>query len=458
MVGASVHSQLQRYVGMDLLQDRIDSDGKVSNRIENDLRKLADDVLVTPDMLRSELKWLVTHEAKNGYQFGYVLSQLDTERRAWPDIRDAYFAAGNDVTDYFVGGYLRALFEREPIVWEKIISEIADEGRKLEYLPGLIWRSGMSDHIAELILRLARASKIPPESFRIFSMGRTSAPLSDAVFEEWLDFLVSVGSFSASSTALNLASMSLLGGGTLTAAQLKKVLTQPALFARADRTFDVMLSHYWLQLSHALIKLDPSGERIVLRNLIDDMGKAGAISASLGPEGDRYLDELVSRNPVETWRMVSEYIKPPMDTRGFVITRWLRGDTGFTGRNPGPVRHIPRDEVWSWIEADPEARAAYVANMAPKDFTVEAWRESLIREILCRFGDSGKVQSAVFANFFTGSWSGPASSHYATEKEILAQLKSLETDPNALRWLNDAIAATENNLAAAKIEEEARGY
>src|SRR5664279_2309211 len=93
-------------------------------------------------------------------------------------------------------------------------------------------------------------------------------------------------------------------------------------------------------------------------------------------EGDRYLDELVSRNPVEAWRIVSEYIKPPMDTRGFVITRWLRGDTGFNGRNPGPMRHIPREEVWSWIEADPEARASYVANMAPKEFTVEAWKDS----------------------------------------------------------------------------------
>ena len=78
--------------------------------------------------------------------------------------------------------------------------------------------------------------------------------------------------------------------------------------------------------------------------------------------------------------------------------------------------------------------------------------------ILCKFGDSEKVQSAVFANFFTGGWRGPASSHYATEKEILAQLKSAETDPNALRWLNNAIDAVEKNLEAAKIEEEARDY
>jgi hypothetical protein len=100
-------------------------------------------------------------------------------------------------------------------------------------------------------------------------------------------------------------------------------------------------------------------------------------------------------NPMETWRMVSEYIKTPMDTRGFVITRWLRGDISFSGRNPGPMRHIPREEIWSWIEADPEARAIYVATMVPKDFTAEAWKDSLIREILCRFGDSKKVQSAV---------------------------------------------------------------
>jgi hypothetical protein len=96
--------------------------------------------------------------------------------------------------------------------------------------------------------------------------------------------------------------------------------------------------------------------------------------------------------------------------------------------------------------------------MAPKDFTVEAWKDSLIRDILCRFGDSENVQSAVFANFFTGGWSGPASSHYAAEKQVLVQLKSIETDPNALRWLNNAIDSTEERLEAAKIEEEMRGY
>jgi hypothetical protein len=458
MVGTSFHSRLQRYAGMDLLQDHFDSVGEESSRTDKDIRKLANEALVAPEKLHAELKWLVTHEAKNGYRFGYAVGQLDAKRRAWPDIRDAYFAAGDQASDYFVGGYLRAIFEREPTIWEKMITEIADKGRNPEYLPGLIWRSGMTDNMAELILRSAKAGKIPPESLGIFSTGRASAPLSDTMFADWLDFLVSVGSFSASSTALNLASMSLLGGRTLTAGQLKKVLTQPGLFEREGSRSDAMLSHHWMQLARALIQLDPGAEAIVLRTLLDNIGNSGAITASLGREDEQYLDELVSRNPVEAWRIVSEYVKPPMDIRGFAITRWLRGDTGFSERNPGPMRHIPREEVWSWIEADPEARAAYVANMAPKDFTAEAWKDSLIREVLCRFGDSKKVQSAVFANFFTGGWTGPTSSHYASEKEVLKQLRSVETDPNALRWLNTAIDAAQKEVEAAKIEEEARGY
>jgi hypothetical protein len=62
---------------MDLLQDHFDRDGNETNRNEEDIRKLAEEALATPDKLRSELQWLVTQEAKNGYRFGYVLGQID---------------------------------------------------------------------------------------------------------------------------------------------------------------------------------------------------------------------------------------------------------------------------------------------------------------------------------------------------------------------------------------------
>jgi len=307
-------------------------------------------------------------------------------------------------------------------------------------------------------LDLAKAGKLSPQSLSIFSMGQAAVPISDGLFGEWLDFLFGVRTFEAAVTALHIASMSLLSKRRLNVDQIRNVITQPVLLVRESDHGHVMLAYDWLQLSKALIKLDAANELTVLETLLENIGKRGAITDSLGPDGDRYLDRLVSHHPLETWRIVSKLIQPPMDTRGFVITRWLRGDMGFNSRNPGPMRHILREEIWKWIEADPEKRAAYVVGMAPKDFEPKTWPGSLIRELLCRFGDSDAVQSAVHVNFFSGGWSGPASLHYTTEKDALVQMRASETNPNALRWINEAIKATDANIERAKIEEEARGY
>lgn len=459
LVGTTFASRMQRYVGMDLLQDHYDNEGKESDKITTDVRELAREALENPEKLRGELSWLVTHEARNGYRFGHVLGELDTKLVGWPSILEAWYAAGKNAHDFFVGGYLRAVFERDTAEWETIIYQLAGDTRNVELVPVLVCRSGMSDSVAALLLDLGRKERVRAGSFGMFATGRTSATLSDSRFAEWLDFLMDRGSFEAAATALNLASMAMLGGRKLSADQIKKILIQPPLFAKqAPRHSDVMLTHYWLQLSKTLIKQNPDSEMIVLRKLIENIGNSGAITDRLGPEGERYLDEMVARRPVEAWQMVSEYINPPMDTRGFVITRWLRGDQGFRGRSPGPMRHIPREVVSKWIEGDSETRAPYVAQMAPKDFTPESWNGSLIREVLRGFGDRDSVRSAVFANFFTGGWSGPASIHYTEQRDQLLQIKSSERDPLAIRWLNDAIASLEQSIEQAKIEEEVRGY
>jgi hypothetical protein len=151
------------------------------------------------------------------------------------------------------------------------------------------------------------------------------------------------------------------------------VITQPALLVRESDHDRVMLAHDWLQLSKALIKLDAANELTVLETLLEDIGKRGAIADSLGPDGDRYLDRLVSCHPVEIWRIVSELIQPPMDTRGFVIRRWLRGDMGFNGRNPGPMRHIPREEIWKWIVRRTKIPASRWTGAQSRHWSVRAY-------------------------------------------------------------------------------------
>jgi hypothetical protein len=443
---------------MDLLRDHYDADGNETNKTADVLRGLAAEALSDPGKLEQALQWLVTEEAKNGYRFGYALGQVDKAKRCWPVIRKAWIKAGENAHDYFIGGYLHDWFERDPKGWEAVIEEIAATQANTAALPGLVWRSGLTDQVGALLLGLAKAKKIPARRFGIFSMGQASASLSDEQFVKWLEFLMNEGTYEASATALNLASMSLLGERVLTEEQLRKLLTQPTLFSREEREVDVMLSHYWLHLAKALIRLDGNSEGTVLQTLLENIGNAGAVTANIGPDGDRYLDELVARHPEETWDIVSKYLNPPIDSRGFAIRRWLQGDFGFQGRSPGPIRHISREIIGQWVSSDPDKRAGLVANMAPKDFTADTWPNSLVREILCEYGDRDAVLSAVHASFFTGGWSGPASSHYATMRDQVLQLKKEEKNPYALRWLEQAIEATEHYMESAKIEEEARGY
>lgn len=458
LVGTTYESRILRYVGMDLLHDHFDAEAGERDKTAADIEALAQESLANPEKFESQLPWLLTDEAKNAFRFSYALGRIDANMKLWPSIRQAWYQSGKFGQDFFVGGYLRAVFERSPAAWEATIDALASDDRKAADIPPVVWRSGMTDRIAALLLDLAKRGLTEPRDFGLFSMGRTSDPLSDQRFGEWLDFLISVGDFRAASTALNLASMGMHGSRKLTADQIEKILVQPALFAKEDGHNDVMLSHYWMHLARALIKLKPEGELFVLRLLLENIGNSESITHQLGPEGDRWLDELVQHHPSETWDIVSAFIEPPMDTRGFLITRWLRGDDGFHGRNPGPMRHVSRDKVWEWIDANKETRAPYVASMAPKDFTPASWQDGLIRQILCRYGDLEVVQSAVFSNFFTGGWSGPASAHFALLRDELNQLKAAEKNPYALRWLNNAIASVEQSEQSAKVDEEARGF
>jgi hypothetical protein len=458
LIGSAFHSRLQRFAGMDLSEQEFDEDGKVRAQTADTLRRLAEEALGDLKTFRQELSWLVTREARNGYRFGYDVGQLDKELRAWPDIDASLHAAGPDADDFFVGGYLRAIFERDPTIWETLLFKLAAKMEKPELMPRLVWRSGINEAMAKLILDLARKGRIKPESLEIFSAGRVSSNLSDAAFAEWLSYLIQVGSLSTATAAIHLASMSLHAGRTLTSDQLKALVAQPIFLERPEDRTASMRSHDWMRVARTLTKLDEGAEPLILRILLTSLANSGAVAESPGRQVDGYLDELVAKHPTATWQIVSDYVTPPLDGRGFRITHWLRGDSGFRGRNPGPMRHIPRAVVWPWVDHDPETRAAYLAGMAPKDFTLEDWKGSLIREILCRYGENDGVRSAVFGNFFTGSWAGPASAHYLSEKNTLEELKATESDPNALRWLEDAIESLEQYIEAAKIEEEARGF
>ncbi len=83
LTGADFASLMERYIGMDILEDKFDEEGDRIDQAQPWIEDLAQQAVENQDLLRPELNWLVTTEAKNGYRFGYELGRRDKELSAW---------------------------------------------------------------------------------------------------------------------------------------------------------------------------------------------------------------------------------------------------------------------------------------------------------------------------------------------------------------------------------------
>lgn len=454
LTGIDYPSRLRRFVGMDFLEDKIDKQGNAIDPVGPKIVDLATQSLADQSAFIGQLPWLVTVEARNGFRFGFQLAKSDAYRVLWPVIENEFLKFAEGTNDYFLGGYLTAVFERSAHEWQALIFKLARKLPQQGILPSLVWRSGMTDEVAEYLVKELQDGTIGPAKLMHFSIGRASAKIPDRLFNQWLDTLINLGTFDSMKTAVNLAAMSIYDGRGLDASVLQRIIGHDALFGRKGQ-YDAMLSHYWLVLAKELVKKQSQKYSVVLQILLDNFDSSGL---KMGPEGEKYLDELVSLHPEETWAIIGDQIAPPLSSKGFAIMNWFRGDMGFSSSEPGSMRHIPRKAIWDWIELDKEKRTTVIAHMAPKDFEPHSWGGSLVRELLVHFGDSKNVRSSIYNNFFTGGFSGPASAHYS---DVLDRLKSLlggEKDINAKRWLRDAIESTSNTLEQAQIQQAARGH
>ena len=162
LTGDDFPSLMQRYVGMDLLEDRFDDDRERVDKAEPYIQDLARQAVANTGLLEKELHWLVTQEAQNGYRFGYELGRADIGFMLLPTLLEAQRHAVSDpqASDFFLGGYLRVLFEVDPDNWEAIQDLIANDPQLVQWTVSLTWRSGISDRAALRIINLVKAGDI----------------------------------------------------------------------------------------------------------------------------------------------------------------------------------------------------------------------------------------------------------------------------------------------------------
>jgi len=450
----SLSARLRRAV---LVQD-YSPDPKIRNNIERSVRTLAEEAVASPQLVDPELEWLLSPAAKNAYSFAKELGILDVNLAFWPRILGNWRNGGMQ-SDLFIGGYLSGLFQRNPETWNLTLAAIASDDALVHQFPTLLWRSGMSDEMAMLLLNLAKAQKVQPSSLRLFIFGNVLRQIPREVVQEFLRMLLSSSEKDDAFVAIEIFAAIIrreepANEGDIETCQ--EILNNPALYHRgAESTVDTMVDFHWNECAMYLASQDDARALCVARTVIANFGTTGTIFGGHHPQSLEFLDEMLKRHPRELWKSIADCITVPLDERSFDLMQWLRAEDrpASAGRQPS-FEMLPVQDVLDWIKSDINRRAAVIAHFAPPALDNGGLRPSLGRTVMEEFGNLKPVRQAFHANFQTDSWSGPTSVHLTRKRAKLVELRASETNANVRRWLNEAIDTLEKEIALELTREE----
>ena len=458
LAGSDFHSMMQRYVGMNLLVDAFDENEDYLEQGHPQIHVLAQQAVEAPDLLQSELPWLVTSEAHNGYAFGYQLGKKDDGFVMLPTLLEAQRNAGENASAFFLGGYFRALFESNVTGWEKQLDALVEDTRLNVLIPDLTYRSGMTDRAGLRLLKLAKAEVMSVNNF-VFFFSSAIEGLSDKVFTEWTKFLLNCSNELAVPIALKLYYFYYVHGKqevTLPRDLTFQLLVRPARFENLiPNQMNSMTGHYWTEIANAFLNLYPEKDLEFVERVIPHFGKKGTIFGTFNTKALSVLIKLTKRHPEQVWQHVSKRL----EERDFFIEGWLKEgdsrDSFSTGEEKGALTFIPREEIWEWVDEDVENRAWYFAyRLVSKTLSAEEWQNSLARAFLVRYGQREDVRRNLRANYSTESWTGERSLHLESKKDKLLRIKEDEDNVNVKQWLNEFIDDLEEDIKHARIDEE----
>jgi len=461
IIGDDYSSMMKRYVGMFLIEDLFDEQGKRTDDSDK-IDMLVINSLKHPELLEGELPWLVTSENNREHLFGYELGKIDKEHALFPLICKYQLEVKAQANLSFLGGYLRATFENDRYFWESHLDYFASDKEFCIRVPELTWRSGMSDRAAQRIIDLIDKNLVDVSNLHFFTVGTEVRRISEVIFHKWIDALLRSNNPSANSVCLYLywlyysdETKKIEMPIDLTIEILRKPLTISSEdFKQGQHQMD---DYIWAQIANVFISQHQSKSVELFHLAISEFGKGNHILDIYNSELDNVLRRVVKQNPIISWEAMALLLNPPLDSRGFEILRWLMG--GFIDKedNP-PIFLIPHELIWPWVDKDRKVRSEVLATFAPKRFYDLDGKSAITRELLIRYGSDADVRKKLSSNFSTGFWSGPTSQHLQMKNAEYTKLREIESEKNVILWLDEYLSILKSDLEKSLMTEERDDY
>jgi hypothetical protein len=464
LVGDTFHSLLRRYVGMNLLEDKVNEERKPIDGIGPHVEQLAQMAVANPHELEAELAWLTSYDAPYSGRFGYELARVDTNRELLPLIIATQANADTNSSAVLLAGYLNCLGETEPRDWELLILEFAKDMSLRKWVPELAWRARqITDPIGQEVLEVIKSGEASPAHLQNFRWGGAVRHLSEPLSQQWIEFLLSYNNAEAGLLALELYSHYYLNEASTH--QLPETLTlnllmNPSLINDPDTVQnDQMGDYHWREIATHFLHQYPTHAPLIAELHLQYLGSPGLFSGYY-PQSMALLNLITRMDPNGMWRLVASHLSEPDNSdSAYWITEWLRGNPDFDDeQTEGALILFPADLVWAWVSENADERARYLASFVPKKFRSQEEGSCWARELLIRYGEREEVRRKLRSNFWSGGWTGPASLHYQHKKDELLKFRRRERDHNVRHWIDEFVSELEQDIEDARLREERRGF
>lgn len=457
---SSFSNKLRRHAGMKLVEDHFTADGKYQDGAKPELVQLATAAVAEPLLLQPELAWLVTDDAKNGYAFGVALGSVD-HLQLWTSIRSAWAQATEKQSDFFIGGYLSAVHSRDVQLWEEMVEALLSNEAIRHMVLGVVWRSGMSDRIAGLLLDFAKIGVIDPRTFRLFIYGGVVNKLPLSVLEGVIDLLLGINDPIAADVALDLLDSRLRGHpdeGVALSRRIEQTLGSTAFVeGHEQQASSNMLPYRWNEVANKLLELDVDAAANLAVRLIEHFASRNSVTAGYHPAPLKFLSSAAHAKPEMVWPAVARRLESPKDLSTWHLLDWLRGGRSVQGDELAGLDALPSAMVFEWVDVAPADRAWLLAEHCPPIISKPGEPSSFARQVLEHYAHIEQVRRSLHANSFSESWSGPASAHYRGKLAGVNELLTVETNENVRLWLKERRDQLESSVER-ELEREQREW
>jgi hypothetical protein len=454
LAGSSLEQQIERYVLNSTWSEERDEEIPEDQSIERRITDLAEWSNTESADFLPLIEKLTRTEGHKLYQFGFEIGRRDKSREFLQYIIDSQRGAGENAETQFIGGYLRALREASESDWETLILELLFDDEFKEIAGQIIWRTGVNNNVLRQMLGAFAKGILKPSDFTILRFMQDLKNLDQSLIEEVLFALLTSDEEEALFIALEIADALYNDKGVIRKMPrdlVFELLTKPNFFT--DH-LDTMQGYHWGELAKKYIDTYPERDLELFNLIMTHMGNWRIMSLKSTSALHSFAERIAKEKPAETWEIVQNLLADLDTDLAYGILHWLEEERGFgEGRGIRPLTYFPAEAVLAWIDGEPETRAPAITRTAPKTLNQEG-DGRITRELLHRYGHMDRVKSALFGNFYTDGWSGPASEHYRIKRDQARAWLNGETSPHVIEWLEKYIDELTSQIEREEIREE----